>query len=359
MNKQYIPPIKFRLGELFCGPGGIGCGASNASVQHNGTTYSIEHSWANDYDPFACLTYRHNNNIAPESVVCEDVSIFAGQAESLPDIDILTFGFPCNDFSQIGERLGIDGKFGPLYTYGIHFLRVKRPTFFIAENVSGLKNSGDTFGKILNEMRDVGYEVTAHLYYFEDYGVPQNRHRIVIVGIDSEKLPGTKFMVPSPTHKNNPVSCQEAIENPPITDQMANIEMTKQSQSVIRRLEFIKPGQNCWSADLPPELQLNVTGARISQIYRRLDPTKPSYTVTGSGGGGTHVYHWKENRALTNRERARLQSFPDRYVFQGPKEAVRKQIGMAVPPLAAQIILEAAIKTVLHIPYNSVTPNLK
>jgi DNA (cytosine-5)-methyltransferase 1 len=359
MMNSFDPPVKFRLGELFCGPGGIGCGASNTSVQYNGVTYSIGHTWANDYDPFACATYRHNNHIDDDSVVCEDVSEFAKRAESLPDIDILTFGFPCNDFSQVGERLGIDGKFGPLYTYGIHFLRVKRPAFFIAENVSGLKNSGDTFAKILKEMRDLGYEVTAHLYHFEDYGVPQNRHRIVIVGINSDLMPGTKFMVPAPTHRDNPVTCQQAIDIPPITALMSNIELTKQSRSVIERLKYIKPGQNCWSAELPQELQLNVAGARISQIYRRLDPTKPSYTVTGSGGGGTHVYHWSENRALTNRERARLQSFPDTYTFQGPKEAVRKQIGMAVPPLAAQIILEAALKTVLKIPYDSVTPNLK
>jgi DNA (cytosine-5)-methyltransferase 1 len=82
---------------------------------------------------------------------------------------------------------------------------------------------------------------------------------------------------------------------------------------------------------LPKELELNVKGAKISQIYKRLHPEKPSYTVTGSGGGGTHVYHWKENRALTNRERARLQTFPDNFIFHGSKESVRKQIGILKP----------------------------
>ena len=94
---------------------------------------------------------------------------------------------------------------------------------------------------------------------------------------------------------------------------------------------------------MPPEVKLNVVKARMSQIYRRLDPNKPSYTITGSGGGGTHVYHWEENRALTNRERARLQTFPDDFVFYGSKESVRKQIGMAVPCKGAQIILEAIL----------------
>ena len=75
--------------------------------------------------------------------------------------------------------------------------------------------------------------------------------------------------------------------------------------------------ENAWTAKLPDHLKLNVKGATISQIYKRLDPNKPAYTVTGSGGGGTHVYHWKEPRALTNRERARLQTFPDDFKFHG------------------------------------------
>jgi DNA (cytosine-5)-methyltransferase 1 len=102
---------------------------------------------------------------------------------------------------------------------------------------------------------------------------------------------------------------------------------------------------------------LNVKGAKISQIYKRLDPTKPSYTVTGSGGGGTHVYHWDEPRALTNRERARLQTFPDDFIFHGSKESVRKQIGMAVPVDGAKIILEALLKTFAAKPYASVAPS--
>jgi site-specific DNA-cytosine methylase len=83
----------------------------------------------------------------------------------------------------------------------------------------------------------------------------------------------------------------------------------------------------------------NVKKARMSHIYKRLDSTKPAYTVTGSGGGGTHVYHFKEPRALTNRERARLQTFEDSYKFEGGKESVRRQIGMAVPVLAAKKVM--------------------
>jgi DNA (cytosine-5)-methyltransferase 1 len=122
-----------------------------------------------------------------------------------------------------------------------------------------------------------------------------------------------------------------------------NNELTKQSAVVVERLKHIKPGENAFTANLPEHLQLNVSGAKISQIYKRLRADKPSYTITGSGGGGTHVYHWSEPRALTNRERARLQTFPDNFEFLGTKESVRKQIGMAVPVEGAQVVFELPI----------------
>ena len=90
-----------------------------------------------------------------------------------------------------------------------------------------------------------------------------------------------------------------------------------------------------------------------------MDPDKPAYTITGSGGGGTHCYHWEEPRALTNRERARLQTFPDSYIFQGSKESVRKQIGMAVPCDGARIIFEAILKTFANEKYDSMPSSLQ
>ena len=153
-------------------------------------------------------------------------------------------------------------------------------------------------------------------------------------------------------------SCRHAIEVPPIPDDAPNNELTKMSKQVVERLGYIKPGQNAFTAELPEHLRLNIKGAQISQIYKRLDPEKPSYTVTGSGGGGTHIYHWSEPRALTNRERARLQTFPDTYVFQGSKESVRKQIGMAVPCKGAQIIFEAILKSFAGIEYPYVEANI-
>ena len=211
--------------------------------------------------------------------------------------------------------------------------------------------------KILSELRAAGYTITPHLYKFEEYGIPQARHRIIIVGIRNDidvvyRVPSTK------PYKGVDNTCKTAIEVPPIPADAFNNEPTKQSKTVIERLGYIKPGENAFTADIPEELRLNIKGARISQIYKRLDPDKPSYTVTGSGGGGTHIYHWKEPRALTNRERARLQTFPDTYEFKGSKEGVRKQIGMAVPCKGAQIIFEAILKSFAGIKYPNVESNI-
>lgn len=351
MNKKV-----FKLGELFCGPGGLALGAINAKIAD--LDYRIVHEWANDYDSDTCNTYRRN--ICPQdedSVICGDVREL--DIDSLGEIDALAFGFPCNDFSVVGEQKGFDGKYGPLYSYGVKVLNKYKPMWFLAENVGGLKsaNEGRAFEKIKEDLINAGYKIYPNLYKFEEYGVPQARHRMIIVGIRGD-LP-FEFKIPSTElYKDCDVTCKTALEIPPIPENAFNNEETKQSKIVIERLKHIKPGQNAFTADLPDELKLNVKGAKISQIYKRLDPDKPAYTVTGSGGGGTHIYHYEEPRALTNRERARLQTFPDDYVFEGSKESVRKQIGMAVPSKGAQIIFEAILNTFAGIPYESMEANI-
>ena len=350
--------VTFKLGELFCGPGGLAWGAMNAVVGKT-DKYKIIHEWANDYDPDTCKTYIRNIcPSAPGSVFCSDVREL--NLNNLSPIDALAFGFPCNDFSVVGEQKGFNGTYGPLYTYGIKVLTIHRPKWFLAENVGGIRsaNDGNAFDKILGDMEKSGYRIYPNLYCFEKYGVPQARHRVIIVGIRND-LP---FVFKIPSYKpyiKTDVSCRNAIENPPIKPDAPNNEPTKQSATVVERLKYIKPGQNAFNSDLPDELKLNVRGAKISQIYKRLDPNKPAYTVTGSGGGGTHIYHWSEPRALTNRERARLQTFPDSFVFEGSKESVRKQIGMAVPCKGAKIIFEAILKTFAGIEYESMAPSLK
>lgn len=348
------------IGELFCGPGGCGLGASLAKIEADGAIHQFEHSWASDLDLDTCKTYSRSvlssNEELSDKVICGDARELALEDPSIfPAIDGFLFGFPCNDFSIVGETKGMSGKFGALYKQGIRVLnRSDAPQWFLAENVGGLTsaNEGKAFATIIKEMRDAGYDLVAHKYKFEEYGVPQKRHRVIIIGIKKEL--GLKFKVPKPF--NYKISAQDALNDIPPC--VTHNERTKQNPTVIERLKHLKPGQNVWHPDLPDHLRLNVKGARLSNIYKRLLPDQPAYTVTGSGGGGTHMYHWKEPRALTNRERARLQTFPDTFQFSGSRESVRKQIGMAIPPQGAKIILEAILKTLSGVKYDSIESNL-
>lgn len=353
----------FTLGELFSGPGGLAKGAVNVNFQHNGENFGVKHGWANDIDFDSCETYINNiPNSNKTNVICKDVKEL--DISSLENINAFAYGFPCNDFSLVGKQKGFDGNYGPLYTYGIKVIDRFNPLFFIAENVGGITsaNQGDAFKKILKDLEEsgeYGYNLTVNLYKSEKYGVPQTRHRIIITGIRKDQ--DLIYRVPAPyTPTNNDyVTSKDALETPPIRKNALNNEFTKQSKLVIERLSHINPGENVWKEGLPKHLQLNVKKAKLSQIYKKLHPNKPSYTITGSGGGGTHGYHYNENRALTNRERARLQTFPDDYHFLGTKESVRKQIGMAVPVKLSEVVFTAVLKTFAGIDYKWIKPSYK
>jgi len=344
----------FRLGELFSGPGGLGLAAKLASRPG----FKIVHQWATDYDADTCRTYAQNICGDPDdqSVVHADIrKLDYGVLEKIGGIDGLAFGFPCNDFSLVGERKGFDGEYGPLYTYGIKALEKFRPDWFLAENVGGIRaDGGVALKRIFADMVDAGYRIYPHYYRFEQYGVPQARHRMIVIGIKKDL--DVEFKVPSPNpYTDRDVSAGKALSG--IPKWATNQEPTKQSVNVIERLKHIPAGGNAWHADIPEHLQIK-TKTKLSSIYRRLHPQKPAYTVTGSGGGGTHIYHWSEPRALTNRERARLQTFPDEFIFHGSKESVRKQIGMAVPADGARVIFEALLDSFAGVEYESVEPSL-
>lgn len=362
-----LDEVIFRVGELYSGPGGVGMGAALAQVQVGNQLFRTEPAWTNDYDRDSCETWERNvlGYYKQHKKFTGDCKVIHGDVreidfDNLADVDGLMFGFPCNDFSLVGEHKGFDGEFGPLYSYGVKVLEKhadleRRPKWFLAENVGGItsSNEGAAFEKILLDLENAGYRITPHKYKLEQYGIPQARHRVIIVGIRKDLE--LEFKVPSPSEKRK--TAGEALAN--IPHWATNQERTKQSATVVERLSYIEPGENVWNAqNLPDHLKLNVPRTQLSHIYKKIDPDQPSYTVTGSGGGGTHMYHWAENRALTNRERARLQTFPDDFVFHGSKESVRKQIGMAIPVDGAKIVIEAILKTFAEVEYKSVPPNL-
>lgn len=346
------------VGEFFSGPGGMALGAKQACANHN---VEFEHAWAIDVDPEACKTYAHNILGEGRTLSPRDVTA-AGLIEELWPVDLFLFGFPCNDFSTAGESKGLEGSFGKLYRAGIDYIDAHKPTAFVAENVYGLMQSRNgaesALEKIVAEMRAKNYDVYPHLYKLEQYGIPQARHRILIVGIKNDgKRNPPNFLIPPP-HTADPsryISARAAIDGgvlhdgKPIADDAFNHVPSVQSRTVTERMKYIDAGENIWEAmasgKVPPDLCIKASKTNLSQIYRRLHPDLPAYTITASGGGGTGGYHWSEPRSLTNRERARLQTFPDDYKFFGGVGRVRKQIGMAVPPEAARIVIGAVIGT--------------
>ena len=357
---------KIKLAELFCGAGGFAEGAKEAGFKH---------IWGIDNHEDSCKSFHKNQKC---DYFHKDIKKFANKSflkkvkKEYGNINGLLFGFPCNDFSLVGKNKKMEGKFGGLYKYACDVLNFFEPEFFVAENVTSLGkklkfNSSDqvmvkdvfnkeklqnqnyqNFKKIMSDLAECskhGYRIYADNYKFEEYGVPQSRHRIILVGFRDDIFRKNNINFERPNKiKGKFKTCKEALENPPIPDWAHHKETTKHDDRVIRRLQKTAEGKNVWDLGDDEDGLPGVKKARMSHIYRRLDSSKPAYTVTGSGGGGTHVYHYKENRALTNRERARLQTFPDKYNFVGGKESIRRQIGMAVPVLGAKKIMIAVKK---------------
>lgn len=177
------PHFPLRIGELFCGPGGLALGASQAKGRDG--SHGFIHAWASDIDRSSCDTYAQNiPGATRDTVICRPIRDL--DFTKLSPIDCLAFGFPCNDFSIIGTRKGIRGRYGSLYRHGVDALQHFQPGTFLAENAGGLSsaNGGRALAKILKELVQAGpgYNVWPHLYRAEEYGVAQKRRRILIVG---------------------------------------------------------------------------------------------------------------------------------------------------------------------------------
>lgn len=329
--------------SLFSGAGGFDLGAE--------ATGRVRVVWANDNEPYACETYRRN--LGPH-IVEEDV-----RSVTVPDVpcDLLLAGPPCQDYSTLWNHDGARTARGNLFREVARFLAELEPAGFILENVPGLlsANRGAAWTIVRHALRapsaflwakpGVRYDLSAQVVDMADLGVPQHRERLLVIGIRRD-LGSRPPLVPTPYAERH-VTVREALEDPPIPDDAPNHERGLDTADVVERLKLIAPGRNFES--IPTGHRLAVKGL-ISHVYRRLDPEEPSYTVIANGGGGTHGYHYSEPRRLSNRERARLQAFPDDFVFadggggRGGRSAyprVRRQIGNAVPPQAASVVVEA------------------
>ncbi|MEG4201565.1 DNA cytosine methyltransferase [Microcoleus sp. Pol12A5] len=321
---------KPRLISLFSG-----CGGMDLPFHQAG----FEVVWAIDSNKYACKTF--SRNIA--DVIIND-SIENIDIAQVPEAEICIGGFPCQDFSLIWKRPGLEGTRGNLYTYFLDFVNKKKPKAFVAENVKGLlsANNYQAIKQIISDFESIapGYLVKPKLYNFADYGVPQFRQRVLLVGIRMDT--GFNFVHPQPEYgqnRKNPYrTAGEALKN--VEAVLDNNQHHKIQSRTVEILNRIKPGGNF--SDIPKDSPYYVKGM-ISHVYRRIHPDKPSSTIIAGGGGGTWGYHYLEPRSLTNRERARLQTFPDDFVFEGSTTEVRRQIGNAVPPQGIAAVVESLI----------------
>lgn len=334
-----------------------GCGGMDLGAEQSGAAKVV---WAVDSDPWAVQTYQTNIG---NHIVEADVT-----ATAVPDVpcDILLAGPPCQDYSTLWNHDGLKTARGNLFREVARFLDALRPAAFVLENVPGLlsANKGAAWTLVRHALRSpssftpadqranstpVRYDLSAQVVDFADLGVPQHRVRLIVVGVRRD-LGIRPPAIPRP-FEGNPLTVGEVLDVDPIRLGAANHEFGLDSEVVVERLKLIPPG--CNFEHIPPGHPLAVKGL-ISHVYRRLDPDKPAYTVIASGGGGTHGYHHREPRRLSNREKARLQGFPDDFVFEfgsGTRDLkssytrVRRQIGNAVPPTAAAVIVEALSAT--------------
>jgi modification methylase ngoFVII len=323
-KKPYTPKVV----SIFSGCGGLDYGFHMEGY---------ETIWANDFSEWAVKSFAANfGNVIKLSDITK---INPYIDKSIPECDIVLGGFPCQDFSIIWKQPGLNGTRGGLFRHFAEFVDAKKPKAFVAENVKGLltANKGKAIDTIVKDFESItpGYVVKPHLYNFAEYGVPQFRERVLFVGIRVDT--GFDFVHPKPTHGPNGsmpyVTAGQALKD--VEKVLANNEHINIKEKTRHMLELIPEGGNF--TDIPKDHPLYVKGM-ISHVYRRIKLDEPAKTIIAAGGGGTWGYHYPEPRPLTNRERARLQSFPDDFIFEGSITEVRRQIGNAVPPVGVRAV---------------------
>jgi len=329
MDAKKVEP---KILSLFSGCGGLDWGFHQAGYKT---------VWANDINEWAVKTFAKNfgKNIITQKNIEE---IDPEKDTTIPACDLIIGGFPCQDFSVVWKQPGLNGDRGNLYKHYLRFINAKKPKAFVAENVKGLltANKGKAIKEIMKgfSFAGDGYMVKIQLYNFADYGVPQFRERVIIVGIRLDT--GFNFVHPAPTHgegrKNKYRTAGNALKN---VEKVAdfNKEEIKIAEKTRKLLDRIPEGGNF--KNIPADDPEYVKGM-ISHVYRRIKLDEPAKTIIAAGGGGTWGYHFPEPRPLCNRERARLQSFPDNFEFEGSVTEIRRQIGNAVPPDGVVLLAE-------------------
>ncbi len=290
-----------RIISLFSGAGGLDLGLV---LSGNNVV------WANDIDGDAVKTYRKNIG---NHIVCDDIKNI--DINVLPDADVVVGGFPCQGFSLANRMRSSDDDRNQLYKFFYSTILVKQPAFFIAENVKGILSleKGEAIKKILSDFEKAGYITMVNVVNMADYGVPQARQRVIIIGQRKDFGEDMIFKFPEHTHSKKGdlrpwMTIKDALKHFPNPDDN-NIVLNHvySAYKVSYR---------------------NYTG------HRKTDPDKPSPTVLARGngkGGVCAIPHYNGERRLTIRESASVQTFPETFEFFGSMTSCYRQIGNAVP----------------------------
>lgn len=337
---------KSKLLDLFCGCGGLSLGFENAG---------FEIVKAIDFNKAAIETYNFNRKKS-HGFVCDLTKIDSSFYEGLEDVSGIIGGPPCQGFSTAGKR-GKDDLRNKLYKVYFEILKNVNPNFFVIENVTGILNyaKGAIKDDIFEHADALGYKIYHEILNAADYGVPQLRKRVIFVGIKKEFVSKLgEFTFPKPTNLDSHLTVLEALSDLPLTtscnpnETFDYISEPKNSyQKLMRKKSFSVHNHNSTNHSLDtiktiklvPEggsikdLTLEEKGNRkYNALLRKMNRNKPALTIDT---GHRTYFHYSEPRIPSIRESARLQSFPDDFIFIGSKVEQYKQVGNAVPPLLA------------------------
>ncbi len=294
-----VPTTTYSVVSMFSGCGGMDLGFLGGfefgKRRYDPLPFRV--IWANDLSVAACKTYKHN---LKHPIIHGDVGEAIG---TLPESgDVIIGGFPCQDVSINGSKLGVEGERTILYQYMIDAIRRVKPRIFIAENVKGLTQSHGRglFDQMLADFEDTGYNISHSLHLAADFGVPQMRERIFIVGTQPKE---PQFRWPVPVSRT--MTASEALHD-------------------LEDVPECRVLNHIWSkAARSPE-----------QGSRMLKADAPATTIRAEHHGNIQ-WHYRLPRRISLREAARLQSFPDRFTFLSGMRETERQIGNAVPPVLA------------------------
>lgn len=310
---------KYNVVDLFCGAGGLSFGFEKAGFN---TVFAVE------FNKVYAQTFIEN---------FPSVEVFCGDIKKIPDskikdlkskneIDVIIGGPPCQGFSLAGNigRKFLEDERNHLFLEYVRFVKIIKPKIFVLENVASLvtHNKGATIAEIENRFKSIGYKIQYKVLNAVNYLVPQERRRVFIIGTKED----INFNYPK--EKEIKISIKEAIDDLPKlksgeTSTIPLHNAMNHTKQMLHKMQYVTDGGN--RNDIPEALR--PTSGDIRK-YIRYNSSKPSFCVTGDM---RKIFHYNQNRALTCRELARLQTFPDDYVFCGSSIEIQQQIGNAVP----------------------------